>query len=336
MESMEISGKNILVTGGTGFVGSHLVEELVKQQVNVVTTFLTTNPQSYFFTQKLDKKVKMANIDVCDFDGVFNVITKCQIDYIFHLAAQPLVETAYYNPKRTLYANILGTINVLESSRLFPKIKGVFVASSDKAYGKMEAEKTHREWPNGLSRCGGIKYKETDSLKGDHPYEVSKSSADLIAYSYFKTYHLPVVITRFGNIYGEGDLNFSRIIPGIMKSLIKNEVLEIRSNGTYVRDYLYVKDVIDGYLLLATNIHKVKGEAYNFGSEETVPVLSLIKLIEKGLKRKINYKILNTARNEIPYQSLDYSKMRKELGWKPKYTLSKKIKDIYTWYKKLL
>jgi len=319
MEIKKISGKNILVTGGTGFVGSHLVEQLLEKKANVITTFLTFNPLSYFFQKKLDKKVKMINVDICDFDKVFDIVTKFSIDYIFHLAAQPLVEVAFYNPKRTLYTNIIGTINILEAVRLYPKIKGVIVASSDKAYGKLDEGK----------------YKENDPLKGDHPYEVSKSSADLIAYSYYKTYNLPVVTTRFGNIYGEGDLNFSRIIPGIMESLIKDELLEIRSDGKYVRDYLYVKNVVDGYLLLLNNIEKIKGEAFNFGSDETLSVLDLIKLVEKYLNKKVNYKILNSAKNEIFYQSLDYSKIKK-LGWQPKTKIKDVIKKIFWWYKKVL
>lgn len=311
-----LQNKNILVTGGTGFVGSHLVEELVKQNANVITTFLTTNPLSYFFTQKLDKKARMAHVDVCNFDEVFDLITKCHIEYIFHLAAQPLVETAYYNPKQTLYTNIIGTINVLESTRIYPHVKGVIIASSDKAYGKLKSGK----------------YQEEDPLRGDHPYEVSKSSADLIANSYYKTYRLPVVITRFGNIYGEGDLSFSRIIPGIMKSIIENKTLEIRSDGKYVRDYLYVKDVVNGYLMLLENISKVKGEAFNFGSDETLSVLELIKSIEKTLNKKVKYKILNTAKNEIPCQSLDYSKIQKAFGWQPKFTIQTTIKNIIDWY----
>lgn len=319
-----LKDKNILVTGGTGFVGSHLIEELVKRSANVVTTYLTVNPHSYFFTQKLQHKVTMAYVDVCDFDAVFDLITKCRIDYIFHFAAQPLVETAYFNPKQTLYTNIMGTVNILESSRLYQKVLGIIVASSDKAYGKLSESK---------SRLNRDKYIETDPLKGDHPYEVSKSSADLIAYSYFKTYNLPVVISRFGNIYGEGDLNFSRIIPGIMKSIISNETLEIRSNGKYIRDYLYVKDVVDGYILLANNINKVKGEAFNFGSNETLSVIELIKILEKHLHNKIKYKISNSAVNEIPYQSLDFSKINKKLGWQPEYQIKSTFKSIYRWNK---
>lgn len=312
----KIMNKNILVTGGTGFVGSHLVEELVSQKNRVVTTFQSYNPLSYFATKKLNEKVIMVNTDICNYEKIFDAVTKFEIEYIFHVAAQPLVDVAYYNPKRTLYSNILGTINVLESARLYPKIKGVIVASSDKAYGKLEKEK----------------YVETDTLKGDHPYEVSKSCTDLIAHSYFKTYNVPVVISRFGNIYGEGDLNFSRIIPGIMKSLINGEVLEIRSNGRYVRDYLYVKDVVRGYILLAENIDKVRGEAFNFGSDDTLSVLNLIKQIEKILQKEIKYKILNIAKNEIPYQSLDCSKISKSLKWSPKSNVSSTMTGILNWY----
>lgn len=321
-----LKNRNVLVTGGTGFVGSHLVEELIKQKAHVTTTFVSASPRSYFFTRKLHKKVNMTHVDVCDYEEIFNVITKFDIQYIFHLAAEALVETAFHNPKKTIDTNVMGTVNILESARLFPKVKGVIIASSDKAYGKMSTK----------AAVKGDGYKETDSLKGDHPYEVSKSSADLISYSYFKTYGLPVVVTRFGNIYGEGDINFSRIIPGIMKALIDNEVLEIRSDGKYVRDYLYVKDVVSAYLLLVNNIEKIKGEAFNFGSDETVSVLELIQLVEKKIRKKIRYNILNKAKNEIPYQSLDYSKISKTLGWKPRFNLLKSVEKIYKWYKKVL
>jgi len=282
MEMNNLKNKTILVTGGTGFVGSHLVEELIDQGANVITTYQSLDPKSYFFTQKLDKKTVLAPVDIVNFERIFDLITKYEVDFIFHLAAQPLVEAAYYHPRRTLDSNISGTTNILECARLYPRIKGVIVASSDKAYGKLSKSK----------------YVESDSLRGDHPYEVSKSAADLIAYSYYKTYGVPVVITRFGNIYGEGDLNYSRIIPGIMKSLIKDEVLSIRSDGKYVRDYLYVKDVVRGYLMLANNIREVKGEAFNFGSDDTFSVLELIRIVEKSLKKKLKYKILDKAKNE--------------------------------------
>lgn len=318
---MEMKNKNILVTGGTGFVGSHLIEELIHKEAHIITTFQTLNPRSYFFTKKLDKKTTMINCDVTDFEKVFDIVTKCEVGYIFHLAAQPLVDVAYDNPKRTLYSNIVGTINILESCRLFPKIKGVIITSSDKAYGK-------------LSKKG--KYKETDSLRGDHPYEASKSSADIIAYSYHKTYGVPIVTTRFGNIYGEGDLNYSRIIPGIMKALIQKKILDVRSDGNFVRDYVYVKDVVWGYLLLAQRIDAVKGESFNFGSDDTLSVIQLIKKIENTLGKKIQYHILSTAKNEIPYQSLNYEKIRKVVGWRPRYHLDETLLKMYKWYSAII
>ncbi len=315
-----LKNKTILVTGGAGFVGSHLVEELIKNKAKVVVIDNFFSPGSYFFSQKLNQKVITIEGDVSNFRLLLKLVRRYQIDYIFHLAAQPLVETAYLHPKTTLEINILGTINVLECTRLCPNIKGVIIASSDKAYGKL----------------GKKKYREVDFLRGDHPYEVSKATADLISNSYYKTYHLPIVVTRFGNIYGEGDLNFSRLIPGIMKSIIKGKVLPIRSDGSYIRDYLYVKDVVRGYLLLLKNINKVKGEAFNFGSHDTYSVLELVRLIGKSLKREINYKVLSKAKNEIPYQSLNFIKIKKTLGWQPKYSLKKTIKKINAWYQKNL
>lgn len=317
---INLKNKNVLVTGGTGFVGSHLVKELIKIGAKVVTTYEYLDPLSYFMTEKLDKKCTMVNLDVANFNQVYDTVTKFDIEYIFHLAAQAIVEVAYYNPRKTLKSNVMGTVNVMECARLFPKIKAVVVASSDKAYGKLNKEK----------------YVETDALRGDHPYDVSESATDLITHCYFKTYNTPVVITRFGNIYGEGDNNYSRIIPGLIKMILEKKTLELRSDGKAIRDYLYVKDVVKGYLKLAQNIEVTKGEAYNFGSEETLSVLELIKEIEKALKIKVDYKILNIAKNEIPYQSLNYDKIKKTLGWKPKYTMSKTAKDIYKWYKKVI
>lgn len=322
MEIIEFfKGKNVLVTGGTGFVGSHLIEELVNLGANVITTFEYVDPKSYFKIKELDKKVVVANVDVGEFFKVFDLVTKFEIDYIFHLAAQAIVTTAYANPRRTLESNIMGTTNILESARLYPKIKAVVVASSDKAYGKLEV--------------GKYTYSEVDPLKGDHPYDVSKSATDLIANMYAKTYQVPLVITRFGNIYGEGDNNFSRIIPGIMMSVINDKELELRSDGKAVRDYLYVKDVVKGYLMLAQKIEEVKGEAFNFGSNDTLSVIDLIKEIEKSLRIKVPYKVLNIAKNEIPYQSLSYEKI-KRIGWKNEFNIKTTAKRIYRWYENLV
>lgn len=339
---LKLRNKNILVTGGAGFVGSHLVEELIKLKANVVVVDINLDKHSYLFTENLHKQSTVINLDICDYKKLLGLIKKYKIDFIFHLAAQALVENAYEDPKYTFYNNTLSTVNVLEAVRLNPQIKGLVVASSDKAYGKLK-QKTSEVNANSLhkARTSEVnlslgKYIETDPIAGDHPYDTSKSITDLMSTTYYKTYKIPVVVTRFGNIYGEGDLNFSRIIPGTMQSLIKNEELKIRSNGKYVRDYLYVKDVVAGYLLLAQNIEKVKGEAFNFGSDDTLKVMDVIKVIEKALNKKIDYKIINTAKNEIPYQSLDYSKIRKALGWKPKESITSTSRKILKWYSRML
>lgn len=312
-----LKNKNILVTGGAGFVGAHLVEELIKQKANVIVVDINLGKHSYLFTKGLHKKVNVIKLNICDNNKLLTLIKNHKIEFIFHLAAQALVEEGYRNPKQTLENNIISTINVLEITRLNKQIKGIIVASSDKAYGKLSTKK----------------YTESSPLSGDHPYDTSKSVTDLISTTYFKTYGIPVVVTRFGNIYGEGDLNISRIIPGIMKSIVNNEELKIRSDGKYTRDYLYVKDVVNGYLLLAKNIGKVEGEVFNFGSDDTLTVLEVIRQVEKALNKKIKYRILNIAKNEIPYQSLDYSKIKKTLGWRPKNTIKSTVKNILGWYK---
>ncbi len=311
---------NVLVTGGTGFVGSHVVDQLVNAGANVVTTTIMDEPRSYFSSRQLDKQVTQVQMDVRNYEGILNLVTRFNIEFVFHLAAQPLVDVALVNPMYTLDTNIMGTVAVLEACRQVRTVRGIVVASSDKAYGKLK----------------GGKYSETDRLQGDHPYEVSKSAADLICTSYVKTYNLPVVTTRFGNIYGEGDLNLSRIIPGIMDAVINNHPIELRSDGTYVRDYLYVKDVARGYLQIMNNFDKVRGEAFNFGSKETLSVKEVIKIVEKVLKKKILTKMLSTSINEIPYQSLDFTKINKSIGWTPESNLEKTLPNMYLWYKKIL
>lgn len=334
-----LKNKNVLVTGGAGFVGGHLVEELVKLKANVIIVDINLDKRSYLFTENLHKKCKVIKLNICDYKKLLSLIKKNKIEFIFHLAAQAIVEDAYKSPKYTLENNILSTINVLEAVRLNPQIKGLIVASSDKAYGKLAKTPAVNANVSQKARTAGVKlklgkYTEDSPLSGDHPYDTSKSVTDLISTTYYKTYKIPVVVTRFGNIYGEGDLNFSRIIPGIMESLVKNEKLKIRSDGKYVRDYLYVKDVVAGYLLLAENIETIRGEVFNFGSDETLKVLDLIKIVEKNLSKKIKYKILNIAKNEIPYQSLDYSKIKKTLGWKPKENIKLTAKKILGWYQR--
>jgi CDP-glucose 4,6-dehydratase len=315
---MTIKNSKILVTGGTGFIGSHLVEELSSQGTNVLVIDIVCPKSSYFVSKELKKKVTLKLLDIAKKEKVANLFKTFKPDYVFHLAAEAIVDNSYNDPYITFQTNVMGTVSILEAAKQTKSVKGVIVASSDKAYGKTTKA-----------------YTENSPLQGDHPYDVSKSCTDLIAQTYYKTYKLPVVVTRFGNVYGEGDLHMSRIIPGICEAIVKNKALNIRSNGKFVRDYIYVKDVVKGYLKLLSKISHIQGEAFNFSSEDTFSVVELISRAEKVLNIKIKYKILNNAKNEIPYQHLNDAKVRK-LGWKPQYTFDKTFKNILMWYEKIL
>lgn len=315
---MSPDNSNCLVTGGTGFIGSHLVGELVrrKNRVTVIDTDFTP-PRSWFLLNGLDKKTNLLRLDVRDKHAIAAIVKKLEPQYIFHLAARAIVEEVYQNPQEALETNIMGTVNILDAARACRNLRCILVTSSDKAYGKKKG-----------------KYRESDALKGDHPYEVSKSAADLIAYSYYKTYGLPVTITRFGNVYGEGDLHFSRIVPGIMMALVTGKTLAIRSNGKFVRDYVYVGDIVNGCMRLAEETNKATGEAFNFGSRETLSVTQLIEKIQRIVGKTIRYTIQNTEKNEIPRQSLDYTKVTNLISWKPVWTLEKTVPRILKYYQR--
>lgn len=314
----KISGLNIIVTGGTGFIGSHVVKSLLKYKANVIVPYIKIDYRSPFYLDKLSKKVKTEYLDITNKARVIELYKKYKIDFVIHFAAQTVVTNAYLHPFKTLKTNIMGTVNILEAARNYKSIKGIIVASSDKAYGKTK-----------------IPYIEDFPLRGDHPYDVSKSCTDLIAQTYFKTYKLPIVITRFGNVYGEGDLHLDRIIPGICQAIIHNKVLKIRSDGTHVRDYIYVKDIAEGCILLLTKINHIKGEAFNFSSKDTYSVLEVVQKAEEILKIKILYKIVNDSKNEIPYQHLVDTKIRK-LGWENQYRLKTVLPKVCAWYKKII
>ncbi len=318
-ESVDFKGKRVLITGAHGLVGGHLTEELLKQGALVFVTSRDKDPRSYFFRQGFENQVVTEICDINDAKRVKEVILKNEIEYVFHLAAQALVRTAFLDPVGTLQTNIMGTVNVLEACRVSPYIKGVVVASSDKAYGK---------------NC--VDAKEDQKLSGDHPYDVSKSATDLIALSYFKTYGLPVTVSRFGNIFGPGDLNFNRIVPGTLEALFKDMPLQIRSDGKFVRDYVFVKDVVDGYLRLALHVAKTKGQAYNFSTGYILSVLDIISRIESVVGKKCRYEILNIQVNEIPFQSLNFEKAVRELGWVPKFNLDEAMFITANWYREYL
>lgn len=315
---MNIKGATVLVTGGCGFIGGHLVQQLVAMKTKVAVLDITLDTRSIFAQDNLKRETNLKFIDVTDRRKVFKFFEKLKPSFVIHLAAQPLVEKAYSNPYESLQTNIMGTVNILDAVRLTGNVKGVIIASSDKAYGKSLKA-----------------YRENMPLQGDHPYDVSKTCEDLIAQAYYKTYNLPIAITRFGNVYGEGDFHFGRIIPDICMSIIRKEVLSLRSNGRYTRDYIYVNDVVTGCMLLLKKIDKAIGQAYNFSSSDTLSVLNLIKKIDKLLGINIPYKILNRSVNEIPYQHLDSTKAKK-LGWTSKYNVNNSFENILSWYRKLI
>ena len=304
------------MTGGAGFIGSHLVERLALEGAHVFVFDKAVKPGAYFESRGLVKKAKLYHKDFNDFKTVKKILAECRPEIIFHIGAQAIVPEALANPYEAFLTNVLGTVNILEAARQAKFVRGVVVASSDKAYGK---------------DC--VNAREEQKVFGDHPYDASKASADIIARTYFKTYGLPVAVSRFGNVYGGGDVHFSRIVPGALQAIISGRTLEIRSNGQFRRDYVYVKDVVDGYLKLAGNIDKIKGEAFNFSSGQNFSVLELVEKIGEVIGKKCDYKILNDQQNEIPEQSLNFEKAQKVLGWKSKYPFEQGIKETYEWYK---
>jgi len=308
--------RTVLVTGAGGFKGSHLVEKLSESNAKIISLVRDFDPKSYFETKNLGEKSTVVIGDLKDSEKMIDLLSKYEIDTIFHLGAQAIVNTALINPSETFKSNIIGTVNILEAARLYGKIKEIVIVSSDKAYGP----------------CKIMPYNEDHELRGKHPYDVSKSCADLIAQTYFEVYGLPIVITRCANVFGPGDLNMNRIVPGIFEALIKNKVLKIRSDGKMIREYIYVKEAIGAYIELAENINKTKGEAFNIASKNVMNVTEIVNKIGKIIGKSGKMKILNKAKSEIPEQYLDGSKIKKIIGWEPKIDFEKAIIESFEWY----
>lgn len=312
--------RRVLVTGGAGLVGSWLVEDLVGAGAQVVALIHHPDPQSNLYRSGLYRDISIVQGNLEDYGILDYAINKYEVDTVFHLAAQPIVGIAHRSPLQTFEANIRGTYHVLEACRQHPDlVKRIVVASSDKAYG------THDVLP----------YTETMALQGKYPYEVSKSCADLICQTYYYTYDLPVTIARCGNIYGGGDLNWSRIVPETIRCCLSGRRLEIRSDGTFVRDYIYVKDVTNAYMRLAESLEdpRVKGQAFNFSPWQPLSVVQLVEQIQQMLGcRDFTPTILNKAKGEIHSQYLDSSKAKQILGWEPRYTLRQGLEETIAWY----
>ncbi|MEK4323814.1 MULTISPECIES: GDP-mannose 4,6-dehydratase [Bacillus] len=313
------NGKNVFVTGCTGLLGSYLVKELIDQGANVTGLVRDQVPRSNLYQGSQFEKMNVVQGALEDMQTIERALGEYEIDTVFHLAAQAIVGVANRHPVSTFEANILGTWNVLEACRRQPLIKRVIVASSDKAYGDQEQ----------------LPYDEDMPLNGKHPYDVSKSCADLISHTYYNTYGLPVCITRCGNLYGGGDLNFNRIIPQTIQLVLEGKAPEIRSDGTFIRDYFYIEDAVKAYLLLAEKMEEkgLVGEAFNFSNEIQLTVLELVDKILKAMGSELKPRILNQGTHEIKHQYLSAEKARKLLDWKPDYSIDEGLEKTIEWYR---
>lgn len=328
METMAVNrsfwlDRPTFVTGGTGLVGSWLVKYLLKAGADVVCLVRDWVPQSELARTGRIEQVKVVRGDIRDRETLERTLGEYEIETVIHLAAQTIVTIANRNPISTFETNIAGTWNLLEACRRSPKVKQVIVASSDKAYGDQET----------------LPYSETTPLQGQHPYDVSKSAADLIAHAYAVSYQLPVAITRCGNFYGGGDLNWNRLIPGTIRSILRNQRPVIRSDGEYIRDYFYVEDGALAYMHLAeqlANRPELKGQAFNFSNEIQVSVREIVNRLLALMKSDLTPDIRNEASNEIRHQYLSAEKARNELNWKPLFNLDEGLQKTIEWYKDFL
>lgn len=309
-----------LVTGGTGLIGGWLVRQLQEFGADVVCLVRDWVPQSELVRSGLFAQVKVVRGDVRDQSLLERTLGEYEIDTVIHLAAQTIVGIANRNPVATMETNIAGTWALLEACRRSPLVKQIVIASSDKAYGD------HEELP----------YNETFPLQGRHPYDVSKSCADLIAQSYAQTYNLPVAITRCGNFYGGGDLNWNRIVPGTIRSILREQRPVIRSDGNFVRDYFYAEDGAAANIVLAEALASnpdLRGQAFNFSNETQITVLELVDRLLGLMSSSLKPEIRNEATNEIRHQYLNAARARELLQWKPLFTLDEGLRRTIAWYK---
>ncbi len=311
--------RNVFITGCTGLLGSWLTKSLSNKGANVVGLIRDLVPQSNLNWSGFNDRIIVVRGEVEDYYLLERIINEYEIDTVFHLAAQTIVTIANRNPLSTFRSNIEGTWNILEACRRSVLVKRAVVASSDKAYGDQES----------------LPYGEGTPLEGRHPYDVSKSCADLICKAYFETYGLPVCVTRCGNFYGGGDLNFNRIVPGTIRSIINNEQPVIRGDGTSLRDYFYVEDGADSYMLLAEKMDDkgIHGEAFNFSTEQPLAVLGIVEKILWIMGSDLEPQILNQAKNEIKDQYLSAKKARDLLNWQPCFTMEEGLRRTIEWYR---
>lgn len=312
--------RSVFITGATGLLGSWLVRGLLERNADVTALVRDWVPQSELVASHSLGRIKVVRGDVRDQELIERILGEYETDTVFHLAAQTIVGVANRNPVSTFDVNIGGTVAVLEACRRSPLVKQIVVASSDKAYGDQEI----------------LPYDEKTPLQGRHPYDASKSCADLVSQSYWTTFETPVCITRCGNFYGGGDLNWNRLVPGTIRSAIRGERPVIRSDGTYIRDYFYIEDAAAAYMTLAEAMAKDRtllGEAFNFSNELQSTVLDLVKkILAITGKKDLDPEILNQTKSEIRDQYLSAKKAREVLGWTPSYTLEDGLQKTFEWY----
>mgnify|MGYP001260093051 FL=1 len=318
IEPSLFENKNILVTGSSGLLGSWLVEDLLNMGCNVTGIAIDETKDDLLKSKNIFDKIEKFYIDVSSYEEIEKIILDKKFTFIFHLAAQTQVTEALLNPLRTLESNIKGTWNLLEISRLenIPMV----LASSDKAYGTSDK----------------LPYQENFALNGEFPYEVSKSASDLITTMYANTYNINVATLRCGNIYGGGDLNWDRLIPGVIKHLIIGEIPILRTKGNFKREWVYVKDVVNAYIATADAVMKNKNKfiAYNFASGETKSVMEVYEIISTLVVGEIiKPKIQLDSEFEIKDQQLDSSRIKNDLGIESKFTFEESILETIEWYK---
>ena len=313
--------KNVFITGAGGFIGSWLAKTLIEKGANIVVIIRDTKKVCSLDHLKIKDKLEIIQGDITDLHGIESAINGKEIDTVFHLAAQPIVGVANKSPISTFESNIKGTWNVLEACRLNKNVKRVIVASTVKAYAVQKK----------------LSSTENPKLLDFYPYDASKACTDILTRSYYATYNLPVAITRNTNTYGGADLNFSRLIPNIIYTLLENKQFVIRSDGLLERDYMYVKDAIEGYLVLAEKLEEVKGQAFNFGTFKSISVIEVFNKIASLMgKGDVKPKILGNTKTEINRQFLGIEKVKKTFGWQPKYSLEDGLKETIEWYKENL
>ena len=315
--------RRVFVTGCTGILGSWLTLALLDSGAEVVGLIRDRVPLSNLNLTGADKRIIAVDGDICDGALIARILNEYEIEVVFHLAAQPLVRLANRAPVGTFEINVRGTWLLLDACRVSPTVKRIVVASSDKAYGDQDV----------------LPYTEDAPLQGRHPYDVSKSCADLITQAYARTYHLPVAVTRCGNIYGGGDLNWDRIVPGTMRSVLRGESPVIRSDGSPLRDYLFVEDIVDGYLRLAERLDDttLHGQGFNFGMDDPRSALDMARsIIAISDHPELQPTVLNQASNEIGKQYLSSAKAHQVLGWSAQHSIEAGLQRTLDWYRKFL